>query len=115
VWNHALTDKTRAGEMMSGINEGWTYLSDAEGTWAYSICGFVFALSMIAGGRVQDRFGPKVGATSGGLFLAAGCVLAGLMKSFAGLIVGFGILGGIGMRLAYAATTPAAAKWFGPH
>jgi OFA family oxalate/formate antiporter-like MFS transporter len=75
----------------------------------------VFALAMIAGGRIQDRFGPKVGATGGGLFLAAGCILSGLLKSYAGLILGFGILGGIGMGLAYAATTPAAVKWFGPH
>src|SRR6185295_3342120 len=64
---------------------------------------------------IQDRFGPKIGATGGGLFLAAGCILSGLMKSYLGLILGFGILGGIGMGLAYAATTPAAVKWFGPH
>ena len=51
---------------MTGINEGWVYLSKAEATWAYSICGFVFALFMIAGGRIQDRYGPKVGATGGG-------------------------------------------------
>jgi OFA family oxalate/formate antiporter-like MFS transporter len=31
------------------------------------------------------------------------------------LIVGFGILGGIGMGIGYAAPTPAALKWFGPH
>src|SRR5213076_1030384 len=75
----------------------------------------VFALCMIPGGMVQDRFGPKVGATAGGLCLAAGCVLAGLMKSYLGLILGFGVLGGIGMGLGYAASTPAAVKWFGPH
>ena len=104
-----------AGTAMTGLNEGWHYLTDAEATWASSICGFVFALFMIAGGRIQDQYGPKIGATGGGLFLAAGCVLAGLMKSYVGLILGFGILGGIGMGLAYAATTPAAVKWFGPH
>jgi OFA family oxalate/formate antiporter-like MFS transporter len=56
-----------------------------------------------------------VGATTGGLFLAVGCIVAGLMKSYAGLIFGFGILGGIGMGIGYAAPTPAALKWFGPH
>ena len=117
VWKNSLveTDSHPAGEMMTGLNEGWIYLTKAEGTWAYSICGFVFALFMILGGRLQDRFGPKIGATGGGLFLAAGCILSGLMKSYLGLILGFGILGGIGMGLAYAATTPAAVKWFGPH
>ncbi len=103
------------GTPMTGINEGWTYLNDAQGTWAYAVCGFVFALFMIPGGRLQDKYGPKIGATTGGLFLAVGCIVAGLMKSYTGLVVGFGILGGIGMGLAYAATTPAAVKWFGPH
>ena len=117
VWRNSLvgTDQNPPGTAMVGINDGWIYLTRAEATWAYSICGFVFALFMIAGGRIQDRFGPKIGATGGGLFLAAGCILAGLMKSYLGLILGFGILGGIGMGLAYAATTPAAVKWFGPH
>jgi len=70
---------------------------------------------MIPGGRIQDRISPKFGAILGGLFLAAGCILAGLMKSYVGLLIGFGILGGIGMGIGYAAPTPAALKWFGPH
>jgi MFS transporter, OFA family, oxalate/formate antiporter len=37
------------------------------------------------------------------------------MKSYTGLIIGFGIFGGIGMGIGYAAPTPAALKWFGPH
>src|SRR5438876_8035675 len=117
VWKARLiaTPEHPAGSAMTGLDQGWTYLTDAQGTWAYAICGFVFALFMIPGGRLQDRYGPKLGATAGGLFLAAGCVLAGLTKSYLGLLIGFGIMGGIGMGLAYAATTPAAVKWFGPH
>jgi OFA family oxalate/formate antiporter-like MFS transporter len=112
VWKAALVHEQRAGQPMEGINEGWTYLDNVEGTVAYSVCGITFALFMIPGGRLQDRYGAKIGATLGGLFLAAGCVVAGLMKSYTGLIVGFGLLGGIGMGLGYAAATPAAVKWF---
>ncbi len=36
-------------------------------------------------------------------------------KSYTGLIIGFGVFGGIGMGIGYAAPTPAALKWFGPH
>lgn len=116
IWKGVLYDKSKTpGTPMTGLNEGWTYLSNAEATWAYSLCGFVFALFMIPGGRIQDRYGPKLGATLGGLFLASGCIIAGLMKSYTGLIVGFGILGGIGMGLGYAAATPAAVRWFGTH
>ncbi len=99
---------------MSEPNQAWQYLSDSEATWAYSLCGLMFAVSMIAGGRIQDRWGPRIGATLSGVFLAAGCCLAGWMASFTGLIIGFGILGGIGMGLGYSAATPAAVKWFGP-
>jgi OFA family oxalate/formate antiporter-like MFS transporter len=114
VWKAALVpkDATLFGQPMGGVNQGWTYLNDSEGNLAYSLCGLTFALFMIPGGRLQDRYGAKVGATLGGLFLAAGCVVAGLMQSYLGLIVGFGLLGGIGMGLGYAAATPAAVKWF---
>lgn len=116
VWRAALVNKDHpAGEAMTGLNEGWTYLTNAQATWAYVICGFVFALCMIPGGRIQDKYGPRVGGTLSGLFLALGCLVAGLTKSYEGLLVGFGLLGGLGMGLGYAAATPAAVKWFGPH
>jgi MFS transporter, OFA family, oxalate/formate antiporter len=117
VWKKVLVNKGKAdaGELMTGINAGWAYLTDTQGTVAYFLCGLIFAVFMIPGGRLQDRYGPKIGATLGGLSLAAGCILSGLMKSYLGLILGFGILGGIGMGLGYAAPTPAALKWFGPH
>jgi OFA family oxalate/formate antiporter-like MFS transporter len=117
VWKKNLLAKSPdfVGTGMTGLNDGWTFLSDSQATWAYSLCGFLFALTMIPGGRLQDRFGPRLGVTLGGLCLAGGCIIAGLMKSYFGLILGFGVLGGIGMGLGYAAATPAAVKWFGPH
>lgn len=124
VWGAQLTvpklpdgkfNEAMVGQVMTGINEGWTYLSNAQVATPFSLCVIMFALLMIPGGRIQDKYGPKVGATLGGLFLAAGCIIAGLMKSYLGLIIGFGIMGGIGMGIGYAAPTPAALKWFGPH
>ncbi len=117
VWKASLiaTPDSPPGTAMTGTNAGWSHLSDADATWAYAVCGLTFALFMVPGGRLQDRYGPRLGVTLGGLFLAAGCILAGVMKSYLGLMLGFGILGGIGMGLGYAAATPAAVKWFGPH
>jgi OFA family oxalate/formate antiporter-like MFS transporter len=113
VWKSALVAGP-AGEPMGGLNAGWHSLSDAQATWAYAICGFTFALSMIPGGKLQDRFGPRLGCTLAGILLGAGCALAGWMQSYPGLILGYGVLGGIGMGLGYAAATPAAVAWFGP-
>lgn len=117
VWkaNLIATPAHPAGAPMTGANAGWEYLSDGEATWAYALCGMLFALTMIPGGKIQDRFGPRVGAIAGGLFLAAGCAIAGWMRSSLGLLIGFGLFGGVGMGLGYAAATPAAVKWFGPH
>jgi MFS transporter, OFA family, oxalate/formate antiporter len=121
VWKQALVYPNEkmvqemAGHAMTGINAGWHYLNNAQASTPFSLAVMIFALSMIPGGRIHDRFGPKFGATVGGLFLAAGCIIAGLMKSYTGLIIGFGIFGGIGMGIGYAAPTPAALKWFGPH
>lgn len=102
------------GSAMYGLNDGWVYLTDAQATWAYAICGLTFAVFMIPGGMLQDKLGPRLGATLGGLLLGGGCILAGLGRSYASLVAGFGVLGGIGMGLGYAAATPAAVKWFGP-
>src|SRR5207253_6544446 len=64
VWKASLiaTADHPPGTPMTGLNEGWTYLTNAEATWAYALCGLIFALFMIPGGRLQDRYGPKLGA-----------------------------------------------------
>lgn len=115
IWKSALVNVDKAGQAMTGINEGWVFLNNAQAATPFSLCVIIFALLMIPGGRIQDKISPKFGATLGGLTLAAGCILAGVMKSYTGIIIGFGILGGIGMGIGYAAPTPAALKWFGPH
>ncbi|MBW1635058.1 MAG: OFA family MFS transporter [Deltaproteobacteria bacterium] len=115
IWKSALVNTEKVGETMTGINAGWTYLNNAQAATPFSLCVIIFALLMIPGGRIQDKISPKFGATLGGLTLAAGCILAGLMKSYTGIVIGFGVLGGIGMGIGYAAPTPAALKWFGPH
>lgn len=122
VWVKYLKVPTKEGKLMLELAgtpipqfPGWSYLTAAQASTPFSLCVIIFALFMIPGGRIQDRLGPRVGAITGGLFLAIGCIIAGLSKSYAGLIIGFGILGGIGMGIGYAAPTPAALKWFGPH
>ena len=117
VWAKALIDEKKAiaGQIMDGINAGWPYLTNAQAATPFSLCVLIFAVFMIPGGKIQDKISPKFGAITGGLFLAIGCIIAGVSKSYTGLIIGFGIMGGIGMGLGYAVPTPAALSWFGPH
>jgi OFA family oxalate/formate antiporter-like MFS transporter len=115
IWKSALVNVDKAGQTMEGMNAGWVYLNNAQAATPFSLCVIIFALLMIPGGRIQDKISPKFGAILGGLTLAVGCIVAGLMKSYTGIVIGFGVLGGIGMGIGYAAPTPAALKWFGPH
>src|SRR5262245_11466380 len=91
VWKRSLLGAAAhpAGSAMNGLNDGWHYLTNSDANWAYSLCGIVFALTMIPAGRLQDRYGPRLGVTLSGLFLGGGCVLAGLLQSYPGLILGF--------------------------
>ena len=115
VWTRQLINVQKAGQIITeGPAAGWTYITNAQASTPFSLCVIIFALLMIPGGRIQDKLGPKVGAITGGLFLAVGCIIAGLAKSYGGLVFGFGVLGGIGMGIGYAAPTPAALSWFGP-
>ncbi len=109
VWVKYLTDK----EYM--LSQGWTPLTAEQASNPASLCILVFALLMIPGGRIQDKYGPTLAASIGGIAIGLGLILAGAMKSYAGILLGFGIGGGIGMGIGYAAPTPAALKWFGPH
>jgi OFA family oxalate/formate antiporter-like MFS transporter len=92
------------------IEWGW---SAAQKSDPYALACFIFAISMIPAGRLQDRIGPRRVATIGGFAVALGCIIAGLAgSSYLGFVIGFGIFGGIGIGFGYAAATPAAVKWF---
>jgi OFA family oxalate/formate antiporter-like MFS transporter len=71
---------------------------------------------MIPAGRLQDKLGPRVVASLGGVLTGVGLIVASFATSasVAPAIVGFGLLAGTGFGLGYAAATPAAVKWFPP-
>jgi MFS family permease len=80
----------------------------------YALCCLVFAFAMIVAGRCQDRFGPRITASLGGLFVGAGLVLISRSDSYAVWVIGFGVLVGIGLGFGYSSATPPALKWFPP-
>ena len=80
----------------------------------YAVCCLVFAFTMILAGRCQDRFGPRLTASIGGLLVGAGFVLASTTNSYGLWLLGFGVLAGIGIGFGYSSATPPALKWFPP-
>lgn len=77
-----------------------------------------FALAVIFGGRLQDRFGPRIIATAGGIILGAGLILARFAYVFepsialVWLIMTYAVMGGIGIGTAYVCPIATCVKWF---
>jgi OFA family oxalate/formate antiporter-like MFS transporter len=69
---------------------------------------------MVFAGRMQDRVGPRIVASLGGILTGAGFVAASASSSLTLFVIGFGILAGAGIGFGYAAATPPAIKWFPP-
>lgn len=80
----------------------------------YTVACAIFAIMMVPGGRLQDRYGPRWVATVGGIFAGGGLILSSFTNSLFLLTITFGLIAGIGIGLGYSATTPAAVKWFPP-
>ncbi|MHB1193990.1 MAG: L-lactate MFS transporter [Longimicrobiales bacterium] len=79
----------------------------------FSVGLLTFAVVMLWAGRWQRNSGPRVVATTGGLILGLGYVVAGLGgTSFAVMLLGIGVLGGAGIGLAYVCPIAALVKWF---
>lgn len=90
---------------------GW---NETQAALPYSVAIALFAFMMVPAGRLQDKFGPRLVATLGGIFCGAGFIVASLSQSLVGVIIGFGVLAGTGIGFGYASATPAAVKWFPP-
>jgi OFA family oxalate/formate antiporter-like MFS transporter len=89
---------------------GW---SRAETIAPYRYSMLAFAVAMILGGIWQDRKGPRVVATTGGLLLGAGCLLAAwLGDTLNGLIFSYGIVAAFGVGFAYVTPIATCIKWF---
>lgn len=80
----------------------------------YALCCLVFAFAMIPAGRCQDKLGPRLTASIGGLLVGTGLVICSLTQNYGAWLLGFGVLAGIGIGFGYSSATPPALKWFPP-
>nr|MCH9638625.1 MFS transporter [Betaproteobacteria bacterium] len=79
----------------------------------FSLALATFALIMIFAGRLQDKKGPRIVATLGGIVLGTGYLLASFTGgSFPLIALTVGIIGGAGIGLAYVCPIAACVKWF---
>ncbi|MDI6720202.1 MAG: OFA family MFS transporter [Methanomicrobiales archaeon] len=78
----------------------------------YSVILAVFALTMALTGRSVETLGPRTITIAGCILTALGWLLASAASSIAMLAAMFGVIGGIGIGIAYGATVAVAARWF---
>ena len=120
----ALAKATDPAAGYKTVKIGATILNEHAYNWAatdalapYALALLFFAFTMVFAGRLQDKYGPRLVATAGGACVGLGMILASYSNFSAKgdhtlLLLGFGVLTGIGIGLAYACATPAAVKWF---
>jgi OFA family oxalate/formate antiporter-like MFS transporter len=88
---------------------GW---KRADTSMVFTIAVSVFALSFVAAGRIQDRYGPMPCSLAGGILVSIGFYLCSYTTSLNYLFLCFGVIGGLGNGFGYATPIPVMAKWF---
>ncbi len=95
------------------IPEEWGWNEDDK-SLPYMFACLIFSLVMVPAGRMQDKIGPRIVASIGGILVGIGFIMTSTTTSVAGFVIGFGIIAGAGIGFAYASATPPAVKWFPP-
>src|ERR1700692_1885334 len=88
---------------------GWTR---ADTSMVFTIAVVVFALTFVAAGRIQDKYGPLYCSLAGGILVSLGFFLCSYTTSLTYLFICFGVIGGLGNGFGYATPIPVMAKWF---
>jgi OFA family oxalate/formate antiporter-like MFS transporter len=88
---------------------GW---KRADTSMVFTIAVIVFALSFVAAGRIQDKFGPLPCSLAGGILVSLGFYLCSYTTSLTYLYVCFGVIAGLGNGFGYSTPIPVMAKWF---
>ncbi|MBI5831444.1 MAG: OFA family MFS transporter [Armatimonadetes bacterium] len=74
---------------------------------------FTFAVIMaLIAGKWQTKAGPRKVALVGGLVMGLGYIVSSLMPTFAGMMLGVGLIAGAGIGLTYVCPIAALVKWF---
>lgn len=71
-----------------------------------------FAIAMPLAGKYIERYGPRKVTIVGGLLTGLGWLLASTATSVEALYVVYGVIGGLGVGIAYGAPVAVAARWF---
>ncbi|MGI6550380.1 MAG: OFA family MFS transporter [Syntrophomonadales bacterium] len=80
----------------------------------YTVALAMLAVMMVPGGKLFDKYGPRLVATAGGILMIVGMALTSMQTTIPGLVIFFGVVVGTGAGISYGVTIPSAVKWFPP-
>jgi OFA family oxalate/formate antiporter-like MFS transporter len=91
-------------------------LTTAQTQTIFGLSSLVSTLLIFTGGRIQDRFGPRLPAIIGGILYGFGYILAGYSGgSYPALLISIGFFDAIGVGLCYLCPIACSVKWFPRH
>ncbi len=91
---------------------GWTL---GEVSLSFTISLAFLGVGTVIGGLWQDRVGPRVVATAGGVLYGLGYLVAAFAVahgSLPGMYLGYGVVAGLGMGMAYICPVATLVRWF---
>lgn len=90
---------------------GW---STEKAALPFTVCIGMIFIGAFLGGRIQDKRGPRIVALTGGVIYSIGIILASFANKDAlwPLVLGYGVLGGFGLGMAYIVPIAMLQKWF---
>lgn len=91
---------------------GSAALSAANLAIVFTVANSVGPVTMISGGSINDKLGPKWVVFAGGVLFGAGMFACGFAKSIPFLIVSYGLGCGLGMGMVYGCTISNSVKFF---
>ncbi len=90
-------------------------LSNPEASLPFTVTVGMIFIGTYIGGRIQDKKGPRPVALTGGIIYALGCIVASFAHSHSQLwllVLGYGVISGFGLGLAYIVPIAMLQKWF---
>lgn len=88
---------------------GW---QENQVVFTFSITVFVFAFITIISGRLQDKLGPRLIASIGGILYGLGLLLTSTSSSIFELYTYYGVISAIGVGFVYVCPLSTCIKWF---
>ena len=94
--------------------QGKTYTA-SELSVVFSFANAVGPVTMILGGSINDRIGPRWVILGGGFLFSGGMFLSGFAESLPWLLVSYSLFLGLGMSFVYGCTINNSVKFFPDH